>query len=297
MKIMKILVEYYYIDWDPITKFSFKGFSIHVYSLMFVLSFITGWSIMKYIYRVDNINHKYLEPLLVYTFLGTIIGARLGQIFFYDFLYFSDHHWIEAFFPIRENPKESLFLGIIKGYEFVGYRGLSSHGATIGIILSSFFYSKRILKKSFFWLCDRLCIVVSLSAVFIRIGNFFNSEIVGKPCEMVPWAVKFLQMDTEYGEIIPRHPTQIYESISYLFIFLFLWFLYRKKNVKIGYISGIFFVLLWSTRFFLEFMKEPQGDEIIHMLSFNTGQCLSIPYIIFGVFILLSLRKKKYFFS
>ncbi|WP_185870501.1 prolipoprotein diacylglyceryl transferase [Blattabacterium cuenoti] len=293
-----------YINWDPITKFSFwkEGISIHVYSLMFVLSFITGWYIMRYIYRVDNINQKYLDPLLIYTVLGTIVGARLGQVFFYDFLYYSDNHWIEALFPIKENPKKNFLLGMIKGYEFVGYRGLSSHGATIGIILSSFFYSKKILKKPFLWLCDRLCIVVSLSAVFIRIGNFFNSEIVGKPCQTtLPWAVKFVQMDTEYGEIIPRHPTQIYESISYLFIFLFLFFLYKKnKNRKelTGYISGIFFVFLWSFRFLLEFMKEPQGDEIINLLSMNTGQLLSIPYILFGIFILLfSLRKKKYFSS
>ncbi|WP_185856053.1 prolipoprotein diacylglyceryl transferase [Blattabacterium cuenoti] len=289
-----------YINWNPITKFSFwEGvFSIHIYSLMFVFSFITGWYVMTYIYRIDHVNQKYLDPLLVYTVLGTFIGARLGQVFFYDFLYFSDNHWIEAFFPIVENPKKSFLLGMIKGYEFVGYRGLSSHGATIGISLSSFLYSRKILKRNFFWLCDRLCIISALSSVFIRIGNFFNSEIVGTPSNL-PWAVKFVQMDTEYGEIIPRHPTQIYESISYLFIFLFLWFFYRKRNTKkpTGYISGVFFIFLWGARFLLEFLKEPQGDEMIHLLFMNTGQCLSIPYIIFGVFILFFSQKKKSFFS
>ncbi|AER40864.1 prolipoprotein diacylglyceryl transferase [Blattabacterium sp. (Mastotermes darwiniensis) str. MADAR] len=288
-----------YINWDPIYKFIlWKGFSIHIYSLMFVLSFGIGWHIMKYIYRIENIHQKYLDSLLIYTILGTLIGARLGQVFFYDISYFSDH-WLEALFPIKENTSNYL-LGIIRGYEFIGYRGLSSHGATIGIVLSIFFYRKKILNKSFFWICDRLCIVSTLAAVFIRIGNFFNSEIVGKPCNpLLPWSVKFVQMDTEYGDLVPRHPTQIYESIIYLFIFLFLWFLYRKSKVKeiIGYISGMFFTLLWSARFLLEFMKEPQGDEILNVLYLNTGQLLSIPCIIFGIFVLYFSKKKTCFFS
>ncbi|WP_185872222.1 prolipoprotein diacylglyceryl transferase [Blattabacterium cuenoti] len=285
-----------YINWDPIYKFSlWKGFYVHVYSLMFIISFLLGWYIMKVIFKNENIHLKYLDPLLICTFFGTIIGARLGQVLFYDFSYFSDH-WIEAFLPIKENNNHYL-LGFIKGYEFVGYRGLSSHGAAIGIILSNFFYSRKILKKSFIWICDRFCIVVSISAVFIRIGNFFNSEIVGKPCNIkLPWAVKFMKMDTEYGEIVPRHPAQMYESISYLFIFLLLWYLYSYKRKKIynGFLSGIFFTFLWSARFILEFLKEPQGEEIFNFLYLNTGQCLSIPFIIFGLFILLKFR--KYFF-
>lgn len=289
-----------YINWDPIQKFNlWKGFFIHIYSLMFVISFSLGWYIMKYIYQNDNIHKKYLDPLFICTFFGTLIGARLGQVLFYDFSYFSDH-WIEALFPIRENNHNFLF-GFIKGYEFIGYRGLSSHGATIGIILSNLFYSKTILKeKSFIWLCDRLCLPVSISAIFIRIGNFFNSEIVGKPCnEKLPWAVKFVQMDTEYGEIVPRHPAQLYESIGYFVIFLLLWYFYRnrigKKNND-GFLSGIFFILLWSVRFFIEFMKEPQGEEFINFLSINTGQWLSIPFIIFGFFLLNLSKIKKCFF-
>ncbi len=288
----------YYINWDPIYKFPlWKGFFIHIYSLMFIISFLLGWRFMKFLFRKENISPIYLESLFIYTFFGTFIGARLGQVFFYDFSYFSDH-WIEVFFPVKENDHHYL-LGIIKGYEFIGYRGLSSHGATIGIILSNFFYNRKILKKSFIWLCDRLCIGVSLSAIFIRIGNFFNSEIVGKPCNpKLPFAVKFIQMDTEYGEVIPRHPTQIYESISYLLIFLLLWFFYNKKEKKIhdGFLSGIFFTLLWSVRFLLEFLKEPQGEEFIQFLSLNTGQCLSIPFIIFGLFLFNLDRIKKYFF-
>ncbi|WP_185864466.1 prolipoprotein diacylglyceryl transferase [Blattabacterium cuenoti] len=291
-----------YINWNPIHKFTLWNFSIHVYSLMFIISFILGWYIMKYFYQKDHVDKKYLDPLFTYTFLGTIIGARLGQIIFYDFSYFADH-LIEAFLPIKEN-NESLLLGFIKGYEFVGYRGLSSHGATIGIIISNLFYIKNILnnKKSFIWLCDRLCIIATLSAVFIRIGNFFNSEIVGKPCnDQLPWAVKFIQMDPNYGEIIPRHPTQIYESISYLLIFILLWLLYHKKNnINDGFLSGIFFISLWSVRFLLEFMKEPQNNnEFFSLLFLNTGQILSIPFIIFGIILIILSRLsriKKLFF-
>jgi prolipoprotein diacylglyceryl transferase len=288
-----------YINWDPVHKFSlWKGFFIHIYSLMFVISFSLGWYIMKYIYQNDNVDKKYLDPLFVCTFFGTLIGARLGQVLFYDFSYFLDH-WIETFLPIREN-KHSFLLGFIKGYEFIGYRGLSSHGATIGIIMSTMFYSKTIVQgKSFIWLCDRLCIPVSISAAFIRVGNFFNSEIVGKPCsDKFPLGVKFVQMNTDYGEIVPRHPAQIYESISYLLIFLFLWYSYKiGKGKKNGFLSGSFFILLFSVRFLVEFIKEPQGEEFINFLSVNTGQWLSIPFIVFGFFILNLSKIKKYFFS
>ncbi|WP_185850990.1 prolipoprotein diacylglyceryl transferase [Blattabacterium cuenoti] len=291
-----------YINWDPITKFIlWNRVTIHVYSLMFVISFLTGRSIIKYIYKIEKIHPKYIDSLLIHTVIGTVLGSRLGQVFFYDFSYFSNH-WIEAIFPVKENIHSSLLGGIIKGYKFIGYKGLSSHGATIGIAFSSFLYSKNVLKnKSFLWIFDRICIIAALSASFIRIGNFFNSEIVGKPSSY-PWAVKFVQMDTDYGEVVPRHPTQIYESVSYFFLFLFLWFFYNKNKKRneekeiVGYISGIFFVFLWSIRFLLEFIKEPQGDEMIHLFSLNTGQLLSIPYIIFGLILLFFSKKREYFF-
>ncbi|WP_238785399.1 prolipoprotein diacylglyceryl transferase [Blattabacterium cuenoti] len=289
-----------YINWDPINKFVFWGyFTIHVYSIMFFLSFLIGWYIMKYIYELENISIKYLDLLLIYTTLGTIIGARCGQIFFYDFSYFSDH-WIEAFFPIKEK-KTHILLGIIKGYEFVGFRGLSSHGATIGIIISSFLYIKQVIQKPFFWLTDRLCIVISLSAFFIRIGNFFNSEIVGKPSNL-PWSVIFYQMDSVYGSsLIPRHPTQIYESIIYFFVFLLLciFFFIKRYQYIVGYLSGLFFTIVWSFRFILEFLKESQHHELINndIILLNTAQWLSIPCIIFGMILLLIIKQNKKFFS
>ncbi|WP_238785489.1 prolipoprotein diacylglyceryl transferase [Blattabacterium cuenoti] len=289
-----------YIHWDPINKFVVWGyFTIHIYSIMFFLSFLIGWYIMKSIYELENISIKYLDSLLIYTTLGTIIGARVGQVLFYDFSYFFDH-WIEAFFPIKEN-KTHFLLGIIKGYEFVGFRGLSSHGATLGIIISSLLYRKKVIRKPFFWLTDRLCIVISLAAFFIRIGNFFNSEIVGKPSNL-PWSVIFYQMDSVYGSsLIPRHPTQIYESIIYLVVFLLLciYFFIKKDQYIVGYLSGLFFTIIWSFRFILEFLKEsPQHEQIHHhMFWLNTAQYLSIPCIIFGIILLFIIKQNKNCFS
>ncbi|WP_185865019.1 prolipoprotein diacylglyceryl transferase [Blattabacterium cuenoti] len=286
-----------YINWNPIHRFHiWKGFFIHIYSLMFIISFLLGWWIMQYIYQNDNINKKYLDPLFRYTFFGTIIGSRLGQIFFYDFLYFSNH-WIESVLPIRKN-NGNYFLGIIKNYEYVGYRGLSSHGAAIGIIIAVFFYKKKFLKKKpFIWLCDRLVIVAAISSMFIRIGNFFNSEIIGIPTKL-PWAVKFIQMeDKRYNLMIPRHPTQIYESIVYLILFVILWFFYyifcKKKILKNGFLSGLFLIITWGSRFLIEFIKEPQENEFIHFYILNTGQCLSIPFIILGFYIIFITKNQS----
>ncbi|WP_185855511.1 prolipoprotein diacylglyceryl transferase [Blattabacterium cuenoti] len=286
------MLSYIVINWNPIQKLKlWDGFYVHIYSLMFIISFLIGWYIMLFFFSKDKIDKNCLYTLFRYTFFGTILGARLGQIFFYDFTYFSDH-WIEAILPIKEN-KNYYLLGFIKGYEFVGYRGLSSHGATIGILLSNLIYSKN-KKISFFWLCDRLSIAIAIASVLIRLGNFFNSEVIGIPCDpTLPWAVNFIKISSEYGDIIPRHPTQIYESISYLIIFLSLIFLYKKKKNYKGYLFGVFFILVWGTRFLLEFVKEPQYNEFIHISFFNTGQLLSIPFIIFGFFIFYLSNKKK----
>lgn len=282
-----------YIVWDPIKGIELGFFTIHFYSLMFVLAFLCGWGIMNQIYDKERVDKKYLDPLLLYTVLGTLIGARLGQVFFYDLPYFKNH-WLEALLPIREK-RDSHFLGIFKGFEFIGYRGLASHGATLGLILSSWLYGKYILHKPFLWMCDRICIPVALGGMFVRIGNFFNSEIVGKPADL-PWAVKFLQMDEEYGETVPRHPAQIYESIGYLCVFLTIYFIYRKTDKKHypGYIFGLFFTLLWSIRFLTEFIKEPQGREILYTNMLNTGQLLSIPFITMGLWLMATAGRRKF---
>lgn len=285
-----------YIIWDPIEGIDLGLLTLHFYSLMFITAFICGWYMMEYLYQKEGVNKKYLDPLLAYTVFGTLIGARLGQVFFYDLPYFKDH-WLEALFPIRENPGHRLF-GVIKGYEFIGYRGLASHGATIGLIISTYFYNKKVIKKPFLWLYDRLCIPIALGGCFIRIGNFFNSEIVGKPSDL-PWAVKFVQMNTDYGEIVSRHPAQLYESIGYFIIFLVIRYVYRRTDKKkfLGYIFGLFFILVWSTRILIEFIKEPQGQEIIRTSALNTGQLLAIPFLLLGILILTTAHKRKYIAS
>ncbi|XCI75191.1 MAG: prolipoprotein diacylglyceryl transferase [Flavobacteriales bacterium] len=282
-----------YITWDPAKGIDLGFFTLHFYSLMFIMAFLCGWYIMAHIYQKEKVKKKHLDPLLIYTVLATLIGARLGQVFFYDLSYFKNH-WLEALLPIRENPDGTL-LGIIKDYEFIGYRGLASHGATVGLIISTYIYNKKVTQKPFLWLYDRLCIPIALGCSFIRIGNFFNSEIVGKPSDL-PWAVKFMQMDVEYGEIVPRHPTQLYEAAGYFGVFLMSWYVYRKTDRKnlFGYIFGLFFTVIWSIRISIEFIKEPQGKETIQTSGLNTGQLLGIPFLLLGILIMITVLKRKH---
>lgn len=282
-----------YIIWDPNTSINIYFFTVRIYSLMFLISFIFGWYFMNYIYKKENIHLNKLDQLMTYTILATLIGARLGHVLFYDFFYFKDH-WIEALLPIREKFNANL-LNIFNKYEFIGYNGLSSHGATITLIISTYIYSKKIINKSVLWLYDRLSIPIALSCSLIRIGNFFNSEIVGKP-STVPWAVKFINMHSEYGKIVPRHPAQLYESIIYFITFLILLYLLFKTNKSkfLGYIFGVFFIITWLSRILIEFIKEPQGLEFIKTNYFNTGQLLTIPFLLIGI---LSIIKSKWTLS
>ncbi|PID95402.1 MAG: prolipoprotein diacylglyceryl transferase [Bacteroidetes bacterium] len=188
--------------------------------------------------------------------------------------------------PIRENPQATLF-GFIKGWQFIGFAGLASHGATIGIILSLYFYSKKIMQKPMLYIIDRITIPVAIGGAFVRLGNLMNSEIIGKPTNS-DYGFIFRRL----GEDFPRHPAQLYEAISYVVIFVIMWFLYWKtdKKEKIGYLFGIFFVMLWSARFVIEFFKEAQVNERMSW-TLNTGQLLSIPMIMAGFYFMF--RKVK----
>ena len=180
--------------------------------------------------------------------------------------------------------------GIVKGYEFIGFRGLASHGASIGIILGLFLFQKKFKIKSFLWLLDRLTIPISLGAFFVRIGNFFNSEIVGKYT-----GSNFGVVFENRGEILPRHPAQLYEAIGYLFLFILLRKLYKTNlREKDGIFLGVFFLVLFGVRFLVEFVKESQGGIEKFLPNLSTGQWLSIPFIFLGiVIIILKFRKKK----
>lgn len=254
--------------WDPSTGLDLGVITLHYYSLMFVIAFGLGWFIMKRIYVREGINLEKLDSIFIYAVVATLIGARLGHVFFYDWDYFR-HHLLEIFLPFKFNP-----------FEFTGFRGLASHGAAVGIIVAMYFYSKKVIQKPLLWVLDRVVIPVACGAIFVRIGNFFNSEIIGQPTG-TDYGVIFTQL----GEDFPRHPTQLYEAGAYLLVFLILWLTYWKTNKrdKQGYLFGLFLVLLWSVRFLVEFIKENQVD-FEETMALNMGQWLSIPFVILGLY-------------
>jgi prolipoprotein diacylglyceryl transferase len=175
------------------------------------------------------------------------------------------------------------------GFEFTGFQGLASHGAAIAMIISMCLYNKKVLHKTLLWILDRVVLPVAMGAVFVRIGNFINSEIIGKPTGS-DFGVVFKKL----GEDFPRHPAQLYESFSYIFVFLILWYFYwkSKKSEQQGFLFGLFLLLLWSIRFCVEFVKEPQGEEYITWIGLNTGQLLSIPFILVGLYFMFVYKAK-----
>ncbi|MBA6155418.1 prolipoprotein diacylglyceryl transferase [Tenacibaculum sp. S7007] len=264
------------------------GFGIRWYSLMFVAAFVLGLHLMKKIYINDKIPVEKLDPLFMYVFISMLIGMRLGEVFFYNWSYYQNH-LLEIILPIRESANDSLF-GIIKGWKFEGFRGFASHGAAIGIPIALYFYAKKHLNKPWLFILDRLGIMVALAGFFIRLGNFFNSEIYGKPT-----GTSFGVIFKRAGETVPCHPTQLYEAFSYLGLFFALWYFYWKTDKKnqSGFLFGLFMVVLWSLRFFIEFLKQAQveGREDWVFNSLNTGQVLSIPLVLIGLW--LMFRKTK----
>lgn len=296
-------------DWNPLTGIDIVGnFKLHFYSLMWVVAFVLGWYIMKYIYKKEKISLDFLDPLFMYTVLSTMIGARLGHVLFYQSELISQD-FFSIFLPFK-------FKG---GFEFTGFQGLASHGAAIGIIIGLYLYRKKYKYKSLLWILDRVVISVASGAVFIRIGNFINSEIIGKVTQS-DLGVRFIQnyynryeavrltgiqnvqkaydaigKNQELLEKVPyRHPAQLYESFSYIFVFLILWYFYSKteKKNQSGFLFGLFLILLWTIRFFVEFVKEPQGDEYIDWFGLDTGQWLSIPFILIGLYFMFQYKPK-----
>lgn len=241
--------------------------SIRWYSLLFALTFVIGYIIMQNIYKQENKKVAELDALAVYVMVGTIIGARLGHCFFYAPEYYLN------------NPAE-----IFKIWE----GGLASHGGAIGILLGIALYVKKYPQYSFLWVVDRVVIVVALGGLFIRTGNFFNSEIYGRPTD-VPWAIIFAKIDQ-----LPRHPTQIYEAIIYFLIFIALWLIYKKSKGKPtpGFLFGLFLVLVFTARFIIEFLKEVQSSFEV-ALPIDMGQILSIPFIAIGIFFIIYSKGKR----
>lgn len=259
-----------YLHWDiNRVLFQLGPIKIHYYGLFFTAGFICGYLILRWIYQTEKRNVDDVESLLIYMVLGTIIGARLGHCLFYNpMMYLKD--------PIQ-------FLQIWNG-------GLASHGAAIGITLSAWLYSRRHPDQPLLWLLDRLAIPVALAGFFIRIGNFFNSEILGRVTD-VPWAVVFKNgqgLVSAEARMQPRHAVMLYESFCYGCIFLVLCLLYRKYRSETprGLLIGLFFIMVFSARFVLEFFKLRQA-EFAQSLPLSMGQMLSIPLVIIGIILLL----------
>ncbi len=250
------------------------GFAIRWYGVLFALGFIIGYQIMNYIFKRENRNPKDLESLVFYVIIGTVVGARLGHCLFYEPEYY------------LKNPEEILM---------VWHGGLASHGGALGVLIALWLYVWKHPKIKMIWLLDRIVIPTALAATFIRIGNFFNHEIIGKPTD-VPWAIVF---NIYHGrEVIgltpPVHPSQLYEAFAYLIIFVLL-FIFYKKNIlqNEGVPFGLFFLMVFVSRFFIEFTKAPQAD-FEKFLPLSMGQILSIPFIIAGgFFIFRGIFKNK----
>lgn len=300
--------------WNPSEGIDLGFFTIRYYSLMFVIAFGLGWYIMKKIYNRENEPIEKLDTLFIWTVIATLLGARLGHVFFYQWEYFRNNP-MEILLPFKFHPQ----------FEFTGFQGLASHGAAIAIIITMYFYSKNVIKRPILWVLDRVVIPVSSGAIFVRIGNFFNSEIYGHVTSGDHfYAVKFvreeefwdthnlrqitgatnlndgynmIQHDPKYAEVlnqIPyRHPAQLYEAGLYVFVFLILFFLYwkTKASEKQGLLFGYFLILLWSVRFVVEYVKQSQGgiEESFGLLT--TGQWLSIPFILVGIYYLFMAEK------
>ena len=313
------------ITWNPNeTLFNIGFIQIKYYNLLWITAFALGWFIMKKIFLNEKKSVEQLDSLFIYTVLSTMLGARLGHVFFYDWAYYSNH-LVEILIPVRESASGSLLFGLIDGYEFTGFAGLASHGATIGIIIGTYLYTRKFPEFKMLWIFDRMVIPVAIGCFCVRLGNFFNSEINGKIVdENFIFATKFIrdsddlhpskalgitqektlnaayaaiennpQFSQYLAEIPYRHPAQLYEGIGYLLIFVLLYFLYWKtdKKNKPGYLFGLFFVLLWTVRFLVEFVKKSQGgfEESLGLLS--TGQWLSIPFILIGLYFMFKKTK------
>lgn len=244
------------------------GFSVRWYGLLFAMSFMAGYYIMLKIFKNEGIGIKVLDELTTYMIIFTLAGARVGHCLFYEPEYY------------LANP-----LDILKIWQ----GGLASHGAAIGIIIGLYFFSRKI-KRPTLWILDRVVIVVGLAGFFIRAGNLMNSEIFGDVTTL-PWGFIFKRYYVEAFTLDPRHPTQIYEALSYLAIFVFLLRYYWKHSgqPKQGMIFGIFLVLVFTVRFFVEFIKIPQVGFEEDMLL-NMGQILSLPFVIAGFYFIYKAK-------
>jgi phosphatidylglycerol:prolipoprotein diacylglycerol transferase len=260
-----------YINWNASpSMFSMGNFEMRWYGFLFLMGFFLAYMVLYYVFKKEGIKARLLDILTVYIFFATVIGARLGHVFFYEWSYYQNHI-DEIFMPWKG--------------------GLASHGAGFVIILALVFYVLR-YKVRPLWLCDRISIVIPIVAAFVRLGNLMNSEIYGTQTSL-PWGFVF-SMDPTAGAL-PRHPTQLYEALLYLFITGLLFFLWRKKTSKVreGLLVGLFLIIMFAGRFLIEFVKTEQMPFEKGM-ALDMGQWLSIPFVLLGIgFLIIAFVRKN----
>ena len=268
-----------YIHWNIDPVFINLGFTeLRYYAILFVGGMLLGAYIVKRMFDKEGLNPDLIYTLAFYILIGTVVGARLGHCLFYQPEYYLIHP-LEIILPIAKDASGS--------WHYSGFTGLASHGGIIGVLVAAYLFVRK-KRLSYLWLLDRIAIVGALAGCFIRIGNFFNSEIIGQPSTL-PWAVVFEKVSD-----IPRHPAQLYEALAYLMIFGLLMWLYKHKRAKLqdGFILGLFLILLFMARFFIEFLKERQV-EFESSMTLDMGQLLSIPFILVGVLLVILKRPQK----
>ena len=269
-----------FIHWnvDPIF-FHIGSFPVRWYSMGFLLAFVLGYYIVYRMFKREKVDTDYLDSMIIYIFLATLIGARLGHCLFYQPDYFlTSEHWLEIILPFDMTTGK-----------FTGYEGLASHGAAIGILIALWLYYRRYGMNPI-WFVDRLVIVVALGGAFIRMGNLMNSEIYGVETTM-PWGFYF----ERNGETVPKHPTQIYESLSYFIIFIvcYLVYLHRDGKLRAGVMFGWWLIALFGVRFLIEYVKEEQV-AFEQGMFLDMGQILSIPFIVLGIVMVVLGYKEKF---
>lgn len=263
-----------FIHWNVSPEiFSLGPIHVRWYGLMFALGFLFGYNHGEKMFKFENIDLKWLESLFIYLIVATIVGARLGHVLFYGWEYYS------------QNPIEIFY---------IWQGGLASHGGVLGIIIAMIIWSRKVSKRSLLWVLDRVVVPSVFVGALIRLGNLMNSEIYGMPTTL-PWGFIFERND----ETVAKHPTQIYESLSYLFTFAVLMYMYWKTKAKDyqGVLVGVFFIMVFTARFLVEFIKEDQ-EAFEQGMMLNMGQWLSIPFILTGiVLIVLAIRKGPIYYK
>lgn len=257
-----------FIHWNASPElFNLGPLSVRWYGLLFAGGFLIGYYIGERMLRSENVSQKWIDSLFFYIIIATVVGARLGHVFFYGWDYYS------------QNPAE-----IFK----VWHGGLASHGGALGIIIALLIHSKLITKRNVLWTIDRIVVPTALVAAFIRMGNLMNSEIYGVETTM-PWGFIF----ERNGETVPKHPTQIYEALAYLLSFGILMYFYQKtrNRYREGFLTGLFFVFIFAARFFIEFIKEDQ-EAFEAGMTLNMGQWLSIPFVVAGIYLIVRALKR-----